>query len=655
MTSTRVLREGPALDLDELEAHARERDDATACDPAASGDVQAWRSVALRPRVLREVTTVDTTCRVLGSRLRTPIVATVPRRSGAAPSPAGALMQAARDVGAAAVLRPSQAPLASICDAGPAPAWLELAPGARLDGLARAAREAGYSAIVVREVATSSVAFRTTSARDAAASCVSRLLDAAGPPVVAAVTDAASAARCVEAGASALIAEGMPVLGEVVAVADGRAEVYAAGGIRRGTDLLKALALGARAVVVGAPLSWGWSVHGAEGLRDVLRHLHEELRRSMVFCGAAHLVDLGPDLVLTGPPAQEDLEPPADRWEEAARSVLDPQLFDLLAGGAEDEVTLRANARGWRSVPIRRAGRLAPEAVDTSVDIQGRHHPTPIVVAPTGHRGSCHPAGEVAMAQGAARAGALMVLSFFASAPLEDVAASAPAAPRWLQLDIASDRAATAALVARAVAAGYEGLVLTADQPAPGRSPRRTREPFAPRDDDRMVHLPGSPPLIPAWYQEFSEGTPALTLEDVRWLAGWSELPVVVKGVLRADDATRCVEAGARGIVVSNHGGRMLDTALSTARALPAVCAAVGDRAEVYVDGGIGSGEDVFRALTLGARAVLVGRRPLWGLAAGGSDGVGEVLGELRDQLAHVMAASGVGALRTAAAGRGEH
>jgi 4-hydroxymandelate oxidase len=645
VTSIRVLREGPALDLDELEALAWERDDATACDPAARGDVQAWRSVALRPRVLREVTTVDTTCRVLGRRLRTPIVATVPGRAGVAPSPAGALIQAARDVGAAAVLRPSHAPLASIGDVGPTATWLELqsGPEVRFIEVARAAREAGYSAIVTR---------------DAAASSVARLVDAGGPPVVAVVTDADGAARCVEAGASALIAEGMAALGEVVAIAGERAEVYAAGGIRRGTDLLKALALGARAVVIGAPLSWGLSVQGAKGVVDVLRHLHEELRRSMVFCGAASLVDIGADLVVTGAPAMEPVEPPADPWEEGARRVLDPQLFDLLAGGSEDELTLRANARDWRSVAIRRGARLAPEAVDTSVEIQGRRHPTPVVVAPTGHRGSCRLGGELAMAQGAAQAGALMVLSFFASVTLEDVAACAPAAPRWLQLDIASDRAATGELVERAAAAGYEGLVLTADQPAPGRSPRRTRGPFVPRDDDRMVHLPGCPPLIPAWYQEFREGTPALTLDDVRWLAGRTELPVIVKGVLRADDATRCVEAGARGIVVSNHGGRMLDTALSTARALPAVCAAVGERAEVYVDGGISSGDDVLRALTLGARAVMVGRRPLWGLAVGGAPAVGRVLGELRDQLADVMAASGVrdvDAMQVRPAGRGAH
>jgi 4-hydroxymandelate oxidase len=644
VTSTRVLREGPALDLDELEAHARERDDATACDPAARGDVQAWRSVALRPRVLREVTTVDTTCRVLGRRLRTPIVATVPARTGVAPSPAGALVQAAREVGAAAVLRPSHAPLASIGDVGPTATWLELqiVPEVRVDEVARAAREAGYAAIVTR---------------DAAAASVARLVDAAGPPVVVVVADADAAARCLEAGASALIAEGMAALGEVVAIAGERAEVYAGGALRRGTDLLKALALGARAVVIGAPLSWGLSVQGATGVGDVLRHLHEELRRSMVFCGAASLVDIAADLVVTGP-VQEDGEPPADPWAQDARRVLDPQLFDLIAGGAEDEVTLCANVRDWRSVPIRRPGRPAPEAVDTSVDIQGRRHATPVVVAPTGHRGSCRPDGEVAMAQGAAHAGALMVLSFFAGVTLEGVAASAPAAPRWLQLDTASDRAFTAEMVERAVAAGYEGLVLTADQPAPGRSPRRTREAFVPREDDRMVHLPGSPPLIPAWYQEFREGTPALTLDDVRWLAGRTELPVVVKGILRADDAARCVDAGARGIVVSNHGGRMLDTALSTARALPAVCAAVGNRAEVYVDGGISSGEDVFRALTLGARAVLVGRRPLWGLAVGGAPGVGRVLGELRDQLAHVMAASGVrgvDALQARPVRRGAH
>jgi 4-hydroxymandelate oxidase len=256
------------------------------------------------------------------------------------------------------------------------------------------------------------------------------------------------------------------------------------------------------------------------------------------------------------------------------------------------------------------------------------------------------PEGGAASAAGAPAAGAPYVCSTQATMSVEEVAAAAPDAVRWFQVYVVRDRGWTAELVARAAAAGYRALVLTVDVPLLGNRLRDLRNDF--RLPTGMAPA-NAPPAGAARQRELAvdvlaqagQFDPGLTPETIGWLAERSGLPVVVKGVLRGDDAVACLDAGAAGVVVSNHGGRQLDGVVATADALPEVAAAVGDRAEVYVDGGIRRGTDVLKALALGARAVLVGRPVLWALATGGAPGVQQLLSGLAAELRLAMALCG--------------
>jgi 4-hydroxymandelate oxidase len=270
---------------------------------------------------------------------------------------------------------------------------------------------------------------------------------------------------------------------------------------------------------------------------------------------------------------------------------------------------------------------------------------SPVAVAPTAILGLAHPEGEVATARGAAAAGALMILSCLATCPLEEVAAAAPDAPRWMQVYILRERARTADLVGRAVAHGYGALVLTVDAPVSGLRLREWRMGVHLPDDLALPNLAGDSTdsareggFMAIVTHEFE---PALTPDDIGWLTGLSSLPVVAKGVQRADDAVRCIEAGAAAVVVSNHGARQLADAPATADILAEIVDAVAGRAEVYVDGGVRRSPDVVKALALGARATLVGRPSLWALATGGADGVTALLHWYESELRRAMALCG--------------
>jgi 4-hydroxymandelate oxidase len=318
--------------------------------------------------------------------------------------------------------------------------------------------------------------------------------------------------------------------------------------------------------------------------------------------------------------------------EERARAVLPPDVFDYYAGGAGEEDTLAANDRAWRAVRLRPRVLRDVSRVDTSVTVLGSRVGSPVLVAPTAFHRLAHPAGERATAEGAAAAGALFVLSSRSSTRIESVAEVA--GPWWFQVYVLRERALTRELVQRAAASGARALVLTGDTPYVGRK-RRDRGSLAIPDADFRANLERLTDVA------LAEQAPDVTFEDIAWLRGLSSLPVLVKGVLRGDDAARCIEAGAAGVIVSNHGGRQLDGAVATAEALPEVVEAVAGRGEVLVDGGVRTGRDVLRALALGARAVLVGRPVLWGLATGGAAGVQGVLEALREDTAHVMALAG--------------
>lgn len=334
--------------------------------------------------------------------------------------------------------------------------------------------------------------------------------------------------------------------------------------------------------------------------------------------------------------------------EANALARLPQGIADYFAGGAEDEVTLRANRAAFEALAIRPRYLVDVSDRDLSTTVLGSEISFPVLLAPTGFQRLAHPDGELATARAAARAGTIMVLSTFSTVALEEVAA-ATAAPRWFQLYVHKDRGLTRNLVERAHAAGYRALVLTVDVPVLGRRERDIRNGFVLPPDLRVANFdltesdslraPGEESGLARFHRGLRE--PAFTWKDVDWLATLSPLPVVLKGILRGDDATIAVEHGIRGIIVSNHGGRQLDGAIPGIRALPEVVAAVAGGCEVLVDGGVRRGVDVLRALALGARAVLIGRPLVWGLAWDGSAGVEAVLRILRDEFDTAMALSG--------------
>ena len=329
--------------------------------------------------------------------------------------------------------------------------------------------------------------------------------------------------------------------------------------------------------------------------------------------------------------------------ERRARHLLTPEVYDYYAGGSGSERTLRASTHAWRQHWLMPRVLRDVSAVDTSVRLPGLPETvarTPVAVAPTGFQGLASPEGELATARGAAAAGALMVVSGRSSRRIEDIAEviAGGGGAWWYQVYVMRDRDLTARLVSRAVTAGARALVLTADTPVVGRK-RRDRGGSLVTEAEFTVNT--GPLADPGQAEQAAD----LTFADIGWLAQVGGVPVLVKGVLRADDARECMAAGAAGVIVSNHGGRQLDRAMPAALALPAVAAALGPSAQVYADGGLRSAEDVLAALGLGARAVFLGRPVLWALACGGADGVRDLLTGMTSDLAHVMALAGAPAL----------
>ena len=329
--------------------------------------------------------------------------------------------------------------------------------------------------------------------------------------------------------------------------------------------------------------------------------------------------------------------------EQRARHLLPPEVYDYYAGGSGSEQTLRASVSAWQQHWLLPRVLRDVSTVDTSVRLTGQPETvaqTPVGVAPTGFQGLAHPEGEVATARGAAQAGALMVVSTRCSRTIEEIAeaVTAEGGSWWFQVYVMRDRTLTARLVERAVMAGARALVLTGDTPVVGRK-RRDRTEGVVSDAQVLANIGPLADLSLA-----GQATD-VTFADIGWLAGLAGLPVLVKGVLRADDARACVASGAAGVIVSNHGGRQLDRALPTALALPAVAAELASSAAVFADGGLRSGEDVLAALGLGAQAVFVGRPVLWALACGGADGVRDLLTGLTEDLAHAMRLAGAAAL----------
>jgi 4-hydroxymandelate oxidase len=336
----------------------------------------------------------------------------------------------------------------------------------------------------------------------------------------------------------------------------------------------------------------------------------------------------------------------AGDYEAPARERLDPAAWAYLCGGAGDEITLRANREAWDAL------RLLPRVLRpldggcAGIELLGRPLASPLLVAPMAFQRLAHGDGEAATALAAAAQGAGMVLSAQASQRLEDVAAlvrdEAGRGPLWFQLYLQRERAHTLELVQRAEAAGFEALVLTVDAPTSGARDRERRAGFRLPLGIAAVNLrPAAPqPEEPeGFFNQVVAQAP--TWEDVAWLRGATRLPLLLKGVLHPADARQALALGVAGLIVSNHGGRTLDTAVSTARALPRIADALGGALPLLVDGGIRRGTDVLKALALGAHAVLLGRPVLHGLATAGALGVAHVLRLVRDEFEIAMALCG--------------
>jgi 4-hydroxymandelate oxidase len=336
-------------------------------------------------------------------------------------------------------------------------------------------------------------------------------------------------------------------------------------------------------------------------------------------------------------------------FEAAARERLDPAHYDYFAGGAQDEITLRENESAYKRLRLIPRVLRGSDKRDLSLTLLGTPSSMPILVAPTAFHRLAHPDGELATAKAAARAGTILIVSMAATTAIEDIAAAArEAAPDpglWFQLYLQPDLEFSEAIVRRAEAAGVKAFVVTVDSPVLGR-----RE----RDDRNAFHdLP--PGLAVENLRNLGENrsggnashvreivmSAGLNWDHIAWLRGKTKLPVLIKGVLHAEDARLAVHHGVAGIVVSNHGGRQLDTVPATIDVLPEIAAAVGGALPVLLDGGIRRGTDVVKALALGADAVAVGRPVVWGLAAGGREGVSEVLELLRADFDQALALCG--------------
>ena len=329
-------------------------------------------------------------------------------------------------------------------------------------------------------------------------------------------------------------------------------------------------------------------------------------------------------------------------YERFAEDRLEAGPWAYLAGGSGDEWTLRENRAAFARWAFRPRVLCDVSEISTATTVLGIPLELPVVVGPVAYQQLYHPDAECATARGAVAAGAGMAVSTFCTRSHEEIAAAAPGLVQWCQLYVFQDRGVTHEHLADAAAAGCTAVVLTVDTPRLAQRERDLRVGFEIPSDLPLPYARaaiGDAPQNPA--DQFALLDASVSWRDLEWIAGESRLPLVLKGVVTAEDAQLAVEHGAAAIVVSNHGGRQLDGAPATLDALPEVVDAVAGRVEVYLDGGIRRGTDVAKALALGARAVLAGRAPVFGLAAAGEDGVRHVLELLRDELALALSLLG--------------
>lgn len=342
---------------------------------------------------------------------------------------------------------------------------------------------------------------------------------------------------------------------------------------------------------------------------------------------------------------------PVNVWEyeKHAAMKLDKNAFDYYASGANDMITLRENRAAFTRLRMRPRILRNVENVDMTTTILGDEVSMPILLSPTAMQQMAHIEGEKATARAAKKAGTLMTLSSWSTLPLEEVAEAAPGGLRWFQLYVYKDRDVTLQLIRRAEAAGYKALAVTVDTPVLGRREADIRNSFALPGHLTMGNFAstggdhasgtkdktGGGSGLAKYVSSLIDKT--LSWDDIQWLRKVSTMKIVVKGVMSAEDAEIACQNGVDGILVSNHGARQLDTVPATIEILPEVVKQVNGRCEVYLDGGVSRGLDAFKALAMGAKAVLIGRAYVWGLVHSGEDGVSNVLNLLKDELAMAL------------------
>ena len=331
-------------------------------------------------------------------------------------------------------------------------------------------------------------------------------------------------------------------------------------------------------------------------------------------------------------------------YEKLAEATLEKGEYDFITGGATDEITIRRTRAVFDSIMIRPRMLVDVSHRDLSTTVLNQKISLPVMLDPAGNHSAAHPDAEIATVKAANAADTLMILSSHASRTLEEVAA-ASTGPLWFQQYFFEDRGLTTEMAARAEEAGYSAICITLDAKISPKRERNIRNNYIGPDSPNYSQLdlgthswkfaadaPSGPMDIRSVSADWSE---------LEWFSSSTNLPVIVKGVMRGNDGILAANNGAQGIIISNHGGRYLDTTPATIEVLPEITSAVDGRAEVYLDGGIRRGTDIYKAIALGARAVLIGRPLFWGLAANGESGLASVLEILRDELDTTMGMCG--------------
>ncbi|TRY75587.1 hypothetical protein TCAL_00529 [Tigriopus californicus] len=344
-------------------------------------------------------------------------------------------------------------------------------------------------------------------------------------------------------------------------------------------------------------------------------------------------------------------------FEDHAYQILPRNALDYYRSGADHMQTLKDNRRAYQRYRISPKMLVDVSKRDLSTRIMGKRVEFPIGIAPTAMQRMAHPDGECASARAAQELGTIFIMSTLSTSSIEEVAQAAPQATKWFQLYIYKDREVTKKLVLRAEKAGFKALVLTVDAPYFGRRLADVRNQFELPSHLRMANFVGLGDLETKAGQSgggsginnyvASLFDQSLSWQDVAWLKSFSQLPIILKGILRADDALTGIQYGASAIIVSNHGARQLDGVLATIDVLSSIKEAVGDRCELYLDGGVTQGTDVLKALALGAKMVFLGRPVIWGLAHSGQSGVEQTLRLIKGELDSAMALSGCTTLKS--------